>query len=71
MLVPTESIIPELNGKKVFIVKNGKINPISVTTGIRKVDRIQVLSGINPGDTVVTTGILQVQPGMAVDVNIL
>ena len=70
LMIPTESVIPELSGKKVFLYKNGKVTPTQVSTGIRTEDRIQVTSGINEGDTVITTGILQVGPGMSVNVTI-
>ncbi|MEQ8904392.1 efflux RND transporter periplasmic adaptor subunit [Ekhidna sp.] len=70
LMIPTESVIPELSGKKVFLYKNGKVTPAQVSTGIRTEDRIQVTSGINEGDTVITTGILQIGPGMPVNVTI-
>ncbi|WP_420315826.1 efflux RND transporter periplasmic adaptor subunit [Ekhidna sp.] len=70
MLIPTESVIPELNGKKTFLCKNGKVSSVQITTGIRTEDRVQVTSGINNGDTVITTGILQIRPGMPINVAI-
>ncbi|MFT7030845.1 MAG: membrane fusion protein (multidrug efflux system) [Marinoscillum sp.] len=70
ILIPTEAVIPELSGKKVFIYKNGKSEPRQVTTGIRTDKRIQVTEGLSKGDTVITSGILQVSPGMEVNVNI-
>jgi len=70
MLIPTESVIPELDGKKVFVIENGLVQNRQVETGIRTADQVQVTKGLNPGDTVVTTGILQVRPGMEVRVNL-
>ncbi|WP_424963953.1 efflux RND transporter periplasmic adaptor subunit [Ekhidna sp.] len=70
LMIPTESVIPELSGKKVFLYKNGKATPVQVSTGIRTDDRVQVTSGIIEGDTVITTGILQIGPGMPVNVTI-
>ncbi len=70
LLIPTESVIPELSGKKVFLYKNGQVTPVQVTTGIRMEDRVQVTSGIQQGDTVITTGILQIRPGASINVNI-
>lgn len=70
MMVPTMAIIPELNGKKLFLYKNGLVNSQAVETGIRTEEELQVLSGIVPGDTVITSGILQVHQGTAVNVNI-
>lgn len=71
LLIPTEAVIPELNGKKVFISNNGKVESRSIETGIRMADRIQVTSGLVNGDTVITTGILQLQPAMEVELNLI
>ncbi|WP_448519282.1 efflux RND transporter periplasmic adaptor subunit [Rhodoflexus sp.] len=66
LLIPTQAIIPEMDNKKVFIVKDGKAMPVMVKTGIRTESKIQVLEGLSIGDTVVTTGLLQIKPGSAV-----
>jgi membrane fusion protein (multidrug efflux system) len=68
ILVPTEAVIPEQEGKKVFIVKNGKATEVQVETGIRTDRELEVLKGLSPGDTLLTTGILQLKPGMAVKI---
>lgn len=70
IMIPTEAIIPELNSKKVYILKNGKVASKEITTGTRTADKIQITSGLLEGDTVLTTGILQLRPGMEVDINI-
>lgn len=64
LLIPNQAIVPELEGKKVFLVKNGKAVIRKVTTGIRNADRIQVLTGLEAGDTIVTTGLLQIRDGV-------
>lgn len=69
ILLPTEAIIPELKGKKVFTVKGGKVVPAKVETGIRNDARIQILSGLNPGDTVIVSGYMQVKPGSNVRIS--
>ena len=70
MMVPTIAVIPELNGKKLFLYKGGKVSAQPVETGIRTEEELQVTSGIVPGDTVITSGILQIKQGSAVNVNI-
>ncbi|RED97992.1 efflux RND transporter periplasmic adaptor subunit [Marinoscillum furvescens] len=70
LMIPTQAVIPELNGKKIFIYKNGKVESRSVKTGIRRNDNIQVTDGLKSGETVITTGILQIQPGAEVNVNL-
>jgi membrane fusion protein (multidrug efflux system) len=64
--IPNQSIIPEVDGNKVFVVNQGKIESRDVVTGIRSSDRIQLLSGLNNGDTLVTTGLMQIREGMPV-----
>lgn len=66
ILVPTEAVIPEMNGHKVFIKKNGKAKEVKVTTGIRTDKALEITEGLTPGDTLLTTGMLQVKEGMAV-----
>jgi membrane fusion protein (multidrug efflux system) len=62
LLVPTQAIIPQARNKKVIVARKGKAVFLTVTTGIRKPDAIEVLNGIQTGDTVVTTGIVFLKP---------
>jgi membrane fusion protein (multidrug efflux system) len=62
LLVPTQAIIPQARSKKLIVARNGKAVFITVTTGIRKPASIEVLNGIQSGDTVVTTGIVFLKP---------
>jgi membrane fusion protein (multidrug efflux system) len=66
LLVPTEAIIPKLDHQLVYRFKNGKAEEVKVRTGIRHPRRIQVTEGLQMGDSVIITGLLQIKPGMAV-----
>ncbi len=68
ILVPTEAIIPILKGKKVFICKNGRAEEVFVETGIRTDGQIQIMSGLSEGDSVITTGIMQLKKGAPVKI---
>ncbi len=68
LMVPTESIIPYLNGQRIYLLKDGKVAPQPVETGLRTEASIQITAGVQPGDSVLTTGILQVRLGSAVSV---
>jgi membrane fusion protein, multidrug efflux system len=68
ILVPTIALVPELNTQKVYLSKNGKVKEARVRTGIRTSDRVQIIDGVAPGDTVLTTGILQAREGMDVEI---
>jgi membrane fusion protein (multidrug efflux system) len=64
LMVPTQAIIPMELNKQLIVVKDGKAKFTIVTTGVRQSSAIQVLSGVAAGDTIVTTGILFLKPGM-------
>ncbi|QDH78067.1 efflux RND transporter periplasmic adaptor subunit [Echinicola soli] len=70
LLVPSESLIPELNGYKVFLVnKEGIVEERKVEIGIRTDSEVQVLEGLKIGDLVLTTGVLQAKEGLRVNHN--
>jgi len=66
VLAPSESIIPEMGGQSVFVYKEGKAERRQVEIGIRTDRRVHVTEGLSPGDTLLTTGMLQIRPGMNV-----
>ncbi len=68
MMIPTEAIIPDLKGKKVIRIKDGKADFVRVETGLRTESQIQITEGLVAGDTIVTTGIMQLKPGSPVKI---
>lgn len=70
LLVPTQSVIPFLNGKKLFIVKGGKAKEISVQATTRTDSLLLITEGIKSGDTVLTTGMMALKDGTAVNVTL-
>jgi membrane fusion protein (multidrug efflux system) len=69
LLIPSEALIPILKGQKVFLFKSGKAKEVKVKSGIRTTDRIQIVEGIVAGDTVITTGIMQISDGSTVKIS--
>ncbi|MGB2959670.1 MAG: efflux RND transporter periplasmic adaptor subunit [Bacteroidota bacterium] len=66
LMIPTEALIPDLKGQTVFVCSEGVALERRVETGLRTENRIQVTAGLQPLDTVITTGILQIVSGMPV-----
>jgi membrane fusion protein (multidrug efflux system) len=64
--VPTEALIPEMEGEKVFIYKKGKAQSVSVSTGLRTESKIQITKGLNFGDTLITSGIMQLRQNLPI-----
>lgn len=66
LTVPSIAIIPELGGKKLWVLENGAAQPRQVETGIRTGDRVEITQGLAPGDVVIITGMQILRPGLAV-----
>lgn len=69
LMIPTQAVIPELGGKKVFLAREGAAHAVPVETGIRREKTVQVVDGIAAGDTVITTGILQLREGAPIRIS--
>lgn len=68
IMIPTEAIVPILKGKKVYVVKDGKANEVMVETGLRTDKKIQVLSGLSAGDSLIVSGIMALKKDSPVKV---
>ena len=66
LMVPTDVIIPNINGEQVYLYHDGRVKPQTVKTGIRTDKEIQITSGLNVGDTLITSGIIQLRPNSTV-----
>jgi membrane fusion protein (multidrug efflux system) len=66
LLIPAFALIPELKGHRVFLYKEGKAISQPVEIGTRTEERVEILQGLQAGDTLITSAILQLRPGMAV-----
>jgi membrane fusion protein (multidrug efflux system) len=66
--VPSFTLVPELRGQHVFLYHGGKARSVVVTTGLRTEDRVEITKGVAPGDTLITSGILQLKPGAPVTI---
>lgn len=64
--IPSEAVIPEMGKDKVYLYKSGKAQPVELKLGLRTEDRVQVLSGLHVGDTLITSGTLQLRTDLPV-----
>lgn len=63
LLIPTESIIPMERDKQVIVARDGKAHFVTIKTGLRREAKVEVTEGLQPGDTLVTTGLLFFKEG--------
>jgi len=66
VMIPTETVIPVVDGKKVFVKRNGKAEEIKIETGLRNASSLQVLKGLNVGDSLITSGLMTLKAGTPV-----
>jgi membrane fusion protein, multidrug efflux system len=66
--VPSNALIPDASSNQVIVIKNMKAVFKNVETGIRAADVVELLSGVNQGDTIVVSGVLFVRPNALVKI---
>jgi membrane fusion protein (multidrug efflux system) len=69
IMIPSQAVIPGTRDKSVIVADSGKVKFVIIETGIRDENNVQVTSGLNIGDTVITSGIMQLRPGMVIRYN--
>lgn len=66
VLIPSAAVVPQLEGNYVYVCRNGTASSVPVTVGIRTDRDVQITDGLSAGDTLITTGLLQVTEGKSV-----
>ena len=67
LLVPQQAIQRTSDGlNSVYVVREGKVQPVAVSVGPQIKGSFLVYKGLNPGDVVVVEGFQKIRPGAAV-----
>ena len=66
MLIPAQAIIPGLDERSVYVMREGKVQRLSIETGARTASTVHVTAGLAAGDEVITSGLVQLRAGQAV-----
>ncbi len=69
LMVPSESLIPVQNGKRIFISEGGKAKEIDVEIGARTGNEVRIISGLKVGDTILTYGVMALKNGTPVTID--
>jgi membrane fusion protein (multidrug efflux system) len=69
IMIPNSSVIPQGRKKQVFVFKDSKALAMDITTGVRDSANVQVLAGLAAGDTLITSGLLFLRPGIDVKIS--
>ncbi len=68
IVVPVQGVITRGTEKEVFRIKDGKAERVAVKTSVEDGKAVEILSGIEPGDTVVIDGYENLRNGVPVEV---
>jgi membrane fusion protein (multidrug efflux system) len=68
ILVPAQAVIPSLSGHAVYVLAGGVAELRDVEIGTRSAESVQIVRGLATGDTVLTTNLLRIRPGVRVEV---
>lgn len=66
VMIPTESVVPDIKGQRIFIIKNGRAMARPVQTGLRTDRAVEILRGVAMGDSVIVSGLMGIRPDMPV-----
>jgi membrane fusion protein (multidrug efflux system) len=62
IMVPTECVVPDLKSSVVYVYHKGVAVAQPVKTDVRTDTKVQVISGLKAGDSIVVSGIIQMRP---------
>ena len=66
LTAPNESIVKEMGRNIAYIYSGGRAKQIVLDIGMRTESNVQVLSGLNSGDTLLVSGVMQLRDGLPV-----
>src|SRR5207245_2134229 len=66
VLVPREALVPRREGRVVYVVTDGKVIERRVAIGAESGGQVEVLTGLDGGETVAVAGVAALRDGQAV-----
>ncbi|TSA34088.1 MAG: efflux RND transporter periplasmic adaptor subunit [Porphyromonadaceae bacterium] len=66
--IPSEAMVGDIAGNMVFVVRGGKATSVPIFAGIRTEKDVQITQGLQPGDSLIVTGLLQISDGTSVSI---
>lgn len=66
IVIPAIASIAEMGRNMAFVYNQGKAKQIEISQGLRTASSVQVTRGLNVGDTLIVTGVMQLREGTEV-----
>jgi hypothetical protein len=67
-VIPRNAFVGSVSSNQVFVVENGIAKLKTVTAGRILGDKVEILNGLSNGETVITTGQINLQDGNTVEI---
>lgn len=68
ILIPAITVIPSVDGRGVFVARDGKADLVPVEIAARTPEQVQITAGLSAGDVLITSNLLRLQNGTPVQV---
>lgn len=69
IVIPAIASIAEMGRDIVYVYKSGKAQQVEIKKGMRTSSSLQVIDGLQSGDTLIISGVMQLRDGMEVVIN--
>lgn len=69
IVIPSLSTIAEMGRDIAYIYKDGRAHQVTLNKGMRTASSIQIIDGLQVGDTLLTTGVMQLRDGLPVTID--
>ncbi|MDR1792703.1 MAG: efflux RND transporter periplasmic adaptor subunit [Bacteroidales bacterium] len=69
LVVPSQAVVAEMGRDIAFLYKDGKAMQVVLQKGLRTESSVQIISGLKTGDTLITTGVMQLRDEMDVTID--
>lgn len=70
ILIPPRAIVPDMDIQNVFVFSEGKAKRVQVRLGERTGTTVEVIDGLNVGDSLIVSGLTSIRNSMPVRINI-
>ncbi|MNE35724.1 hypothetical protein D3C80_1295000 [compost metagenome] len=67
-MVPRNAFVGSVSSNEIFVVENGVAKLRKVVAGRILGDKVEIINGLNDGETVIVTGQINLQDGNTVEI---
>ncbi len=71
LVVPGIAVIAEMGRDIVYVYEKGEAKQRIITKGLRTASSVEIVQGLNYGDTLITSGVMQLRDAMPVKLNLM